>query len=294
ILQGNEVDGGKSNLSGQTNTIDTVNIGVNEMSQQKEPFGNENQQETGGDSTALEASSRCNFYMLGQWTKECGILTADGLAIEGPEFRNRTPDEMRHLIPRVTLNFIGDGTNEAPALHEADIGFAMGIAGTNDAEENADIIVLDDNFSIIANVANWGRSVIHPFTMVLLLWVNLISDTLGAITLATEPPHERLMSRSHVGREVSLISNTMWRNIIEQSIFQVAILLVFNFAGEQILRLEGSDASVVFHFIIVEFLGTFASTTPLGWELWLLILLGAASLLVAAILKLIPIDDKNI
>ncbi|KAF3619652.1 hypothetical protein FXO38_32793 [Capsicum annuum] len=53
----------------------------------------------------------------------------------------------------------GDGTNEVPALHEADIGFAISIAGTNDVEESIDITVLDDKFSIIANVASWGRSV---------------------------------------------------------------------------------------------------------------------------------------
>ncbi|KAF3635625.1 putative calcium-transporting ATPase 4, plasma membrane-type [Capsicum annuum] len=327
--------------------------------------------------------------------KECGILTADGLAIEGPEFRNKTLDEMRHIIPRVQViarsspmdklvlvnnlrgmfNEIvavtGDGTNDAPALHEADIGFAMGIAGTEVAKESADIIVLDDNFSTIVNVAKWGRSVYiniqkfvqfqltvcvvalminfitacisgsAPFTAVQLLWVNLIMDTLGAIALATEPPHEGLMNRPSVGREVSLISMTMWRNIIGQSIFQLAILLVFSFTGKQILRLEGSDAtillntfifntfvfcqvfneincrdmekinvfrgifgswiflgvitsSVVFQFIIVEFLGTFASTIPLSWELWLLsVLIGAASLLVAVILKLIPVEHKN-
>ena len=75
-------------------------------------------------------------------------------------------------------------------------------------------------------------------------------DTLGAIALATEPPHEELMNRPPVGREVSLISKTMWRNIIGQSIFQLAILLVFNVTGKQILRLEGSDATIVLNTFI--------------------------------------------
>lgn len=70
-------------------------------------------------------------------------------------------------------------------------------------------------------------------------------DTLGALALATEPPHEGLMSRPPVGRDVSFITKTMWRNIIGHSIYQLAILLTFNFAGKQILRLEGSDATKI-------------------------------------------------
>ncbi|XP_059310313.1 calcium-transporting ATPase 4, plasma membrane-type [Lycium ferocissimum] len=350
--------------------------------------------------------------------KECGILTADGLAIEGPEFRNKSPEEMRQIIPRIqvmarsspmdkhvlvknlrgmfkeVVAVTGDGTNDAPALHESDIGLAMGIAGTEVckfsptlalisiqfqhelfksyvAKESADIIVLDDNFSTIVNVAKWGRSVYiniqkfvqfqltvnvvalminfisacasgsAPLTAVQLLWVNLIMDTLGALALATEPPHDGLMSRPPVGRDVSFITKTMWRNIIGHSIYQLAVLLVFNFAGKQILGLEGSDATtvlntfifntfvfcqvfneinsrdmekinifrgifgswvfigvmlstVIFQVVIVEFLGTFASTTPLSWQLWLIsVLIGAASLVVAVIVKLIPVEKET-
>ncbi|KAB2013075.1 hypothetical protein ES319_D09G132900v1 [Gossypium barbadense] len=115
--------------------------------------------------------------------KECGILTAEENAIEGPEFSSKSPDEMKDIIPNIQvmarskpsdkLNFVtnlrnmfgevvavtGDGTNDAPALRQSDIGLAMGIAGTEVAKENADVIVMDDNFATIVNVAKWGRAV---------------------------------------------------------------------------------------------------------------------------------------
>ncbi|KAF3437375.1 hypothetical protein FNV43_RR20128 [Rhamnella rubrinervis] len=323
--------------------------------------------------------------------KECGILTDDGLAIEGPEFRNKTLQQMEEIIPKLqvmarslpldkhtlvshlrnvfkeVVAVTGDGTNDAPALHEADIGLAMGIAGTEVAKENADVIIMDDNFTTIVNVARWGRAVYlniqkfvqfqltvnvvalmlnftsacltgsAPLTAVQMLWVNLIMDTLGALALATEPPTDGLMQRPPMGRNVNFITGTMWRNIIGQSIYQILVLLVLKFDGKRLLKLNGPDSTstlntvifntfvfcqvfneinsrdmekinvlrgifdswvfmmvmvstVLFQIIIVEFLGTFAETVPLSWELWLVsVLIGAVSLIVAVILKFIPI-----
>ncbi|KAK9283675.1 hypothetical protein L1049_011925 [Liquidambar formosana] len=327
--------------------------------------------------------------------KECGILTDDGLAIEGQEFRNKSPQEMKEIIPKLqvmarslpldkhtlvtqlrnsskeVVAVTGDGTNDAPALHESDIGLAMGIAGTEVAKENADVIILDDNFATIVNVVRWGRAVYiniqkfvqfqltvnivalminfasacisgsAPLTAVQLLWVNMIMDTLGALALATEPPNDGLMSRPSIGRNVNFISRTMWRNIIGQSIYQLTVLAVLEFDGKRLLKLTGSDATsilntfifnsfvfcqvfneinsrdmqkinvfqgifhnwifiavmvatVTFQIIIVEFLGTFASTVPLSWELWLAsILIGSVSLLVAVVLKCIPVEQAK-
>ncbi|XVE90799.1 hypothetical protein DITRI_Ditri20bG0105600 [Diplodiscus trichospermus] len=324
--------------------------------------------------------------------RECGILTDGGLAIEGPTFREMNPQQMEETIPKLqvmarsspmdkhklvthlrkefseVVAVTGDGTNDAPALHEADIGLAMGIAGTEVAKENADVIIMDDNFTTIQNVARWGRAVYiniqkfvqfqltvnivalmlnfisacisgsAPLTAVQLLWVNMIMDTLGALALATEPPHDGLMKRPPIGRDTAFITRIMWRNIIGQSIYQLIVLVVLQFQGKRLLKLSGSDATAVlntvifntfvfcqvfneinsrdmekinvlrgifdswlfimvmvstvaFQCIIVEFLGAFASTVPLSWELWLAsILVGAASLIVAAILKCMPVD----
>ncbi|KAM7267315.1 hypothetical protein ACFE04_009481 [Oxalis oulophora] len=327
--------------------------------------------------------------------RECGILTDDGVAIEGPEFRDMSPRQMQDLIPRLqvmarslpldkhtlvtvlrnqikdVVAVTGDGTNDAPALHEADIGLSMGIAGTEVAKENSDVIIMDDNFSTIVNVARWGRSVYiniqkfvqfqltvnivalminfvsacisgsAPLTTVQLLWVNMIMDTLGALALATEPPNDELMKRPPVGRNEHFITRIMWRNIIGQSIYQIIVLAILTFQGKELLNLTGSNATkvlhtfifnsfvfcqvfneinsrdmekinifqgifdswvfllvlittVVFQIIIVEFLGTFANTVPLSMKLWMgSILIGAVSLPLAVVLKLIPVQAKS-
>ncbi|KAF3430971.1 hypothetical protein FNV43_RR25701 [Rhamnella rubrinervis] len=227
---------------------------------------------------------------------ECGILHAAEDAsepniIEGKVFRGLSEKEREQVAKKITVMgrsspndklllvqalrkggevvaVTGDGTNDAPALHEADIGLAMGIQGTEVAKESSDIIILDDNFASVVKVVRWGRSVYAniqkfiqfqltvnvaalvinvvaaissgdvPLNAVQLLWVNLIMDTLGALALATEPPTDHLMHRTPVGRREPLITNIMWRNLIVQALYQVAVLLVLNFKGKTILGLE--------------------------------------------------------
>ncbi|KAF5796825.1 putative cation-transporting P-type ATPase, HAD superfamily [Helianthus annuus] len=127
---------------------------------------------------------------------ECGILTDDGIAIEGPDFREKIEDELFKIVPKIQV-----------------------------AKESADVIILDDNFSTIVTMAKWGCSVYvniqyAPLTVVQLLWVNMIMDTLGALALATKPPTDELMERQPFGRKGNIIRNVMWRNIMGQSLYQ--------------------------------------------------------------------------
>ncbi|KAL2967897.1 hypothetical protein AAZX31_15G001100 [Glycine max] len=238
---------------------------------------------------------------------ECGILMSNDDAvepniIEGKTFRELSEKEREQVAKKITVMgrssptdklllvqalrtggevvaVTGDGTNDAPALHEADIGLSMGIQGTEVAKESSDIIILDDNFASVVKVVRWGRSVYAniqkfiqfqltvnvaalvinvvaaissgdvPLNAVQLLWVNVIMDTLGALALATEPPTDNLMHRSPVGRREPLITNVMWRNLGVQALYQVTVLLVLNFGGESILR---NDQDSVAHTIQVK------------------------------------------
>ncbi|XP_027099055.1 putative calcium-transporting ATPase 13, plasma membrane-type [Coffea eugenioides] len=251
-----------------------------------------------------------NVFTARAIATECGILKPDleandELVVEGVEFRNYTDEERMEKVDKIVVMarsspfdkhlmvkclkekghvvaVTGDGTNDAPALKEADIGLSMGIQGTEVAKESSDIVILDDNFASVATVLTWGRCVYSniqkfiqfqltvnvaalvinfvaaisagevPLTAVQLLWVNLIMDTLGALALATERPAKDLMDKPPVGRTEPLITNIMWRNLMSQALYQIAVLLTLQFKGKSIFGVsEKVNDTLIFNTFVL-------------------------------------------
>ncbi len=210
---------------------------------------------------------------------QIGLVDDDSVILEGEAFREMSDEELQPILPKLAVlarsvptdkfrlvNLLkaqgevvavtGDGTNDAPALHTADVGFSMGLTGTEVAKEASDIVILDDNFASIVGGILWGRSIFEnirkflqfqltvnvvalstaflaavfgfgiPLNTVQLLWVNLIMDTMAALALATEPPTEALFHQPPHGRHAPLITKAMWAHIFLMGALMIAVLLL--------------------------------------------------------------------
>lgn len=230
----------------------------------------------------------------------CGIMTDGAVVMEGPKFRQLSDEEMDEVLPNLrvlarsspedkrilvgrlkhlgeTVAVTGDGTNDGPALKMADVGFSMGIAGTEVAKEASSIILLDDNFSSTITALMWGRAVndaVKKFlqfqitvnitaviltfisavtnpdyhsvlTAVQLLWVNLIMDTLAALALATDAPTKKILDRPPQPKSAPLITTNMWKMITGQAVYQLVVTFVLYFAGYEIFGYDRGNPDQV-------------------------------------------------
>ncbi|KAK4688429.1 P-type Ca2+ transporter type 2C, partial [Tremellales sp. Uapishka_1] len=268
-----------------TGIEDPLRPGVREAVQQCQHAG-----------VAIKMCTGDNVLTARSIANQCGIFTPGGIVMEGPVFRALSDADRLELVPRLQIlarsspedkkllvktlkgmgevvGVTGDGTNDGPALKLANVGFAMGIAGTEVAKEASDIILMDDSFSNVVLAVMWGRcvndsvkkflqfqisvnitAVVITFvsgvasntessvlTAVQLLWVNLIMDTFAALALATDPATKASLDRKPDRKNAPLINVDMTKMIVVQAIYQIIVCLVLHFAGLKILGETASD-----------------------------------------------------
>lgn len=174
--------------------------------------------------------------------------------------RSLPKDKSRLVVIAQSLGMVvgmtGDGVNDAPALKKADVGFSMG-SGTEVAKEASDIVILDNNFISISKAILFGRtifksirkfiifqltvnfcavslSIIGPFigvdtpvTVVQMLWINMVMDTLAGLAFSFEPPLKEYMKEKPKKKNENIINKYMWHEIIFTGLYSAILCIIF-------------------------------------------------------------------
>ena len=197
-------------------------------------------------------------------SEQTRLQFVDGLKQEALVVYRATPRVKNMFVSALrdsgsNVAYTGESIADVKALTAANVSFSMGIVGCSAAREYADVVMTDDKVDSVLCAVKWGRNIIEnvrkfiqykmtitwstalfiitstlllghsPFTVLELLWINLMADVLAALAFATEAPNPKNERKSKISPKDNILTDTMVRTVMFQALYQYLMMLLLLF-----------------------------------------------------------------